>query len=835
MKLQRNNQLAYESNMALKGQDAKISEENIHKLWDLLQNPYKNPIGAIVREYVSNSFDAHAEAEFIKNNDLHAIRNEYSIYHKSTDQELNTLKRQLNVFDDDAVVVTISKDSTGYYWSTEDFGVGLSEERVTDVFCSYLSSTKEESNNVIGAFGIGSKSGLSYSDVVHIRTRYNNIEYIYLLRKGEKQPRLDLFSQNPTSERNGTEIKIYIKEDRKEDSNDKERFIEECKKQLVYFDNVYFRGDMLMIPARRRYSYTASYERDQPLSNDYKIIRGTNWMKNDLNSPFKGLHLCLGKVAYPIDWDNISEVKEYDFPVALRFEIGELDIIQTREDVKYTPRTKKAIRDKIKLLIAEFEQRWENDKELETEDLLYYMDVEDSSPTLEYEGVSFDLSELYPEEKFKDKLPWFTFKPFQETRLPIPTYPFFDYSCDHYIGGHGLRKAGNNVTYLMTHGDKNVYRVKDNTVARKSKYIRYELENDEDVYLIRRKPKYSIKLTTYVKWLNLDWDDRANWRSKIKLYQDTITKAMLKRTKSYDRVVVDKTWIANTYGARKTIDRSKIVAKQLLEYYVQGNNYSWHRTELIKYKIDQCVKPLKIVGTYENREKLQTIALYYHETTAINLPRSRTDMKGRVIVYTVAPTNLKYFNDLPNTITIDNFMSKNNKVFSRAMSIRKLKEDKNLREARDLIDKYSKYYELWNKIYEPLGKDLEFINEYRIKNKVRDYNIDLDFMDSCYRVACEKNLFDDEFLDKVKNVQQYFKGLEILHYLTWKNTEDFPYLHIARYIRNHNKGLRNIKGFKRINSYYYVMFNNEEVSWLKDNRNDETTDEHTFVEEKQLN
>ncbi len=75
MKLQKDKQLAYESNMSLEGYDAKISQNDIHKLWDLLQNPYKNPIGAIVREYVSNSFDAHAEASYIKNNDLHSIRN----------------------------------------------------------------------------------------------------------------------------------------------------------------------------------------------------------------------------------------------------------------------------------------------------------------------------------------------------------------------------------------------------------------------------------------------------------------------------------------------------------------------------------------------------------------------------------------------------------------------------------------------------------------------------------------------------------------------------------------------------------------------------------------
>jgi len=332
MKLNKEKQINFDSTMALEGQDAKISADDMHKLWDLLQNPYKNPIGAIVREYVSNSFDAHAEAEFIKNNDMSSIRNEYSIYNDVSDADILKLKKHLEVYDNDAVHVKIAKDQSGWYWSTEDFGVGLSPSRVTDVFCSYLKSTKEDTNNVIGAFGIGSKSGLSYTDIVYIRTRYNGTEYQYFLRRGEKVPRLDKLSECNTTERNGTQIKIYIKESRDRYGTmrlEDNRFREECEKQLAYFDNVYFDGCNL--------------------DNDYRILKGENWLCNTANKPFGGLHMCLGKVAYPIDWDILGAEKIH-FEVALKFEIGELDIIQTREDVKYTPRTKKAILDKIDIL-----------------------------------------------------------------------------------------------------------------------------------------------------------------------------------------------------------------------------------------------------------------------------------------------------------------------------------------------------------------------------------------------------------------------------------------------------------------------------------------------------
>ena len=103
MILNKENQIDYDSNSVFEGQDASISEDDLHKLWSMLQDPYKNSIGAVVREYTSNCFDSHAEANI-----------------------------------NDAVHVKIGKDDTGHYWMCEDFGVGLSVERIANVFIKYL-------------------------------------------------------------------------------------------------------------------------------------------------------------------------------------------------------------------------------------------------------------------------------------------------------------------------------------------------------------------------------------------------------------------------------------------------------------------------------------------------------------------------------------------------------------------------------------------------------------------------------------------------------------------------------------------------------------------------
>ena len=51
MKLERN-AFDIEGGFAIETKKATISQEKLSKLWDMLQNPYKNNIGSIVREIV---------------------------------------------------------------------------------------------------------------------------------------------------------------------------------------------------------------------------------------------------------------------------------------------------------------------------------------------------------------------------------------------------------------------------------------------------------------------------------------------------------------------------------------------------------------------------------------------------------------------------------------------------------------------------------------------------------------------------------------------------------------------------------------------------------------
>ena len=744
MKLETKKQISFASNTGFDGVDAKISQDDMHKLWDILQDPYKNSIGAVVREYVSNSFDSHAEAKFIKENSLEEIRNEYAIYNSVTDEELSELKNAMSIFADDAVHVSISKDDTGYYWATEDFGVGLSESRVVDVFANYLKSTKESSNNVIGAFGIGSKSGLSYTDIVYIRTRYNGFEYLYFLRKGENGPRLDFVNKEPTLERNGTQIKIYIKSVKRyswesQATPEINRFEEECRNQLAYFDNVYF-------------------DNISTVNNNFTIIKGKNWIYNSaINNGSDNLSICLGKVAYPIDF-NVLGIDRINFGLALKFEIGELDVIQTREDIKYTPRSKQAILDKIAALQEEFKEMWKAEGKEELEDFIEYLQLRGSNPIIGIGNSSYSLYDLIP----KEELVAFSFKPFSEIDFTCPKAShFFEYSVNYRITPHRLVPSNLDSDFKMLfERDYTVYRIKGNTDSKKNKYIS-SLGNGKDIYLLRKKAKVTLK--QYVAFLGLDRYPKQEWRTIISTYQKTVQKSLLKHTKSYDNTVIDKDWLDSQKVAKKQVDRTLLNGHEYQLYRGYDVGFSHKIVKLTKHQVLKDQKHQYIVTTNDFKTELQnTMYLYYFHLCSIKKERFFHTLR----FITVAPTNLKHFEGLNNVKIIKDFMKENERMFKTMATALYIKEHKDFKEISRLFRGYTKG--ALSQLSVQLEKDLRILDVIdETSTKLPQHNeLFRKFSVVCIDYVKSNNLLDTDLIDSFLRIVNYFKDLGVLHYLT---------------------------------------------------------------------
>lgn len=277
------------------------------------RNLYSNPIGSFVRELVSNAVDANRQ-----NNSAELVK------------------------------VNIYKEGNTWYFQVKDEGQGMTYEHFTNVYMRWFNSDKRENNEDIGGWGIGSKSPLSYKETYELTTIADGIEYEYIIIRQSPAPTATLLSQKSTNKKSGTTIRVEI------DYDDLWKLSDECEKQLTYFNNVYVVNEF------------AWYD------NNFKIIEADLFKVRNSNFPFGNqMHIALGQVAYPINWNTIG-VNQINIPIALKFNIGELPVTLSREEINYSDETVKSlIKQKIEIVYADLFNRFS--EQYKTRDLFEYL------------------------------------------------------------------------------------------------------------------------------------------------------------------------------------------------------------------------------------------------------------------------------------------------------------------------------------------------------------------------------------------------------------------------------------------------------------------------------
>lgn len=329
--------------------DITIAEDSNSLIFTIFtKNMYSNPIGSVVREITSNCFDSHIEAGV-----------------------------------DTPVLIKMFKDNetNTTYISFNDYGVGMSPERIKDIFSVLFKSTKRADNEQIGGFGLGSKSVLAYKrysglgeaeydNSYFIITNYNGIKYIYNIYESAKNPKYTLLHSEPTTEHNGTEVRIPVLD------KDISSFERELNRQLYYFENIYFEG----------------FSNNN--LNDYKIIKAKTFLYRG-DSYSSNIHVCLGKVAYPIDYSALGlNSSDYSLPLAIKLNIGDINVSVSRESIDYSEKTIKLLKTKLEEVKAEvkalLQKQYENVITLED-----YLKVKNKFGTLYFNnGLSFNVGNL---------------------------------------------------------------------------------------------------------------------------------------------------------------------------------------------------------------------------------------------------------------------------------------------------------------------------------------------------------------------------------------------------------------------------------------------------------
>lgn len=227
------------------------------------------------------------------------------------------------------------------WFSVKDFGVGMSDEQIHDLYTTYFDSTKTTSNDYIGALGLGSKSPFSYTKSFTVIARQERCTRTYTMfveETGIPSVAKNLEWCPLEYEGDGLEVKIAV------NNTDLDAFESKTRQALEYFDpKPIFEGNAI----------TVSSPTFGMRGNGWAVLTGSHLGKRNTIA-------IQGNVPYKIDInlvrDNLSAKAKKIINVmnlAVWFDIGDLEVAASREALQYDKRTVQNINNRLEQIADE--------------------------------------------------------------------------------------------------------------------------------------------------------------------------------------------------------------------------------------------------------------------------------------------------------------------------------------------------------------------------------------------------------------------------------------------------------------------------------------------------
>ena len=277
--------------------DFGILDENMGDVMELFRKKmYKNPKLAVIREYATNAYDAHVEA-----NIAHT-----PILIVAPTLEHPTLR-------------------------IRDYGKGLSADEIRMVYIQYGNSTKRESNSFTGCLGIGCKAGFAYGNVFTIISYYNGTRYTWVASATTGDAgTASLIDETPCGmHETGIEIQVSIK------PSDIEDFNGHIEKLAPYFT---------VIPTVENLEITPIEYAEE--GDTWRLLPDTAQSGNNWRRDYGNTKALMGNIVYPVSTDDMGSNLNESIKSILScsnliidYPIGSLDIAGSRETLEYTQRT----------------------------------------------------------------------------------------------------------------------------------------------------------------------------------------------------------------------------------------------------------------------------------------------------------------------------------------------------------------------------------------------------------------------------------------------------------------------------------------------------------------
>lgn len=288
-----------------------IDAEDMRYVASLLRNNYSNTQLAVIREISANALDANLEANS---------------------------KRKIEV----SLPTRMQSN-----FCVRDFGGGLSKEDVFGLYSKYGKSTKRQSNNYIGAFGIGKFAPLSYGENFTCVSYHGGMKTSYnIFVNEEDDTKIVELHQEPSAEPTGLCIEVAISD------SDIEKFRDTCQKFFKFFpekDMPKFLGVESNFIEKQKILLSSK-------KDDWFFLESSNTRYYGYGNSSRS-HVIMGRVSYPLD-PNAIDVKNYvkddrqiniiesllqESNFYLRVPLGCVKLHHSREALEYNKPTQKFI------------------------------------------------------------------------------------------------------------------------------------------------------------------------------------------------------------------------------------------------------------------------------------------------------------------------------------------------------------------------------------------------------------------------------------------------------------------------------------------------------------
>ena len=290
-------------------QEKKFSIAGTAMAFEILSSKiYTDPHLAIVRELSTNAYDSHKQAG-------------------NTDKQF----------------VVHLPNILQPHFSIRDYGTGLTKAQIENIYTTYFASTRSNSNEYVGALGLGSKSPFAYTNQFVVISYKDGYCYKYSAFKNQNgEPAIAILSETTTEEPNGLEIVVNVRQE------DFYKFYIAAQKVYTWFKNKpIVNGHIINLEK------PASLDGLVDSQNDLNIeIYNINKYDHDQVQYSKSwINVLMGGILYGVDCGSltISRLALYNSAmIVIHADIGDVDISASREELYLSEKTINYVNSKVR-------------------------------------------------------------------------------------------------------------------------------------------------------------------------------------------------------------------------------------------------------------------------------------------------------------------------------------------------------------------------------------------------------------------------------------------------------------------------------------------------------